>query len=66
VFRGAPPDTNDYNAQVDFPPQQLMESATNNFPSQPQFHPVPQPSVPQVFILYERCVSFLSCLAISS
>lgn len=60
MFRGAPPDTNDYNAHVDFPPHQLMESTQNNFSSQPQHRPAPQPSVPQVFIRMIDLVTVLS------
>lgn len=50
MYRGAPPDSNDYNSHLEFPPHQLMEPAQNNFSSQPQYRPTPQPSVPQVFI----------------
>ena len=50
ICRGAPPDANDYNGEVEFPPHQLMEPTQNNFSSEPQYRPVPQSSVPQVWI----------------
>ena len=50
MFRGAPPDTNDYNDQMNFPPHQLMEATPTNLSSQPQYRPVPHPSAPQVWI----------------
>jgi hypothetical protein len=61
MFRGAPPDTNDYNAHVDFPPHQLMQSTENNFSSQPQYRPVPQSPVPQVFRRMMCLVTELFC-----
>ncbi|CAF0813109.1 unnamed protein product [Adineta steineri] len=45
--RGAPPDTNDYNTRVDFPPHQLMQPTQNNFSSQPRIQsPTPQVAMP--------------------
>lgn len=70
MYRGAPPDTNDYNSCVDFPPHQLMQPTQNNFSSQPQYRPPPQPPTPQVlsvnfrriYILFKRFGSTLSFL----
>ncbi|CAF4558687.1 unnamed protein product [Rotaria sp. Silwood1] len=47
--RGAPPDANDYNSRVNFPPHQLMQSTQDNFSPQSQYEsPPPQSPVPQV------------------
>jgi hypothetical protein len=59
MYRGAPPDTNDYNSQVDFPPHQLMQPTQNNFSPEPQYRPPPQSPVPQVFIRITDMIAVL-------
>lgn len=49
MYRGASPDSNDYNTRMDFPPHQLMQSAQNNFSPQSSHRGPAQPTVPQVF-----------------
>ncbi|CAF0902974.1 unnamed protein product [Adineta ricciae] len=46
--RGAPPDSNDYNSHVDFPPHQLMQSTSNNPPLKSQYQPRTSNPTPQV------------------